>query len=203
MAINFTLLFIPCILFSYLFKYVQQCVQSTLHAAGIYTGYVQILELLYVYCAYFWESLDTFLALLWSRCDKMFSSYPQILGASMLKWSKPYQVPTDIGHHHTILGCGVCVCAHACVPASKHLTYLKLLRREGCFDGWLTGQYSGWLVWKKHGRMCVCLCDQCWWFRTTLTWMLEMACLQSTELQPNYGGSLITFNDNSKNFEGE
>ena len=33
--------------------------------------------------------------------------------------------------------------------------------------------------------------------------MLEMACLQSTELQPNYGDSLITFSDNSKNFESE
>jgi hypothetical protein len=44
---------------------------------------------------------------------------------------------------------------------------------------------------------------QCWWFRTTVTRMLEMACLQSTELQPSCGDSLITFSDYSKNFEGE
>lgn len=61
-AVNFTL-FIPCILYSYLSKCFQQCVQSTLNAAGIWTGFVQILELLYVFCAYFWESLDTFLVL--------------------------------------------------------------------------------------------------------------------------------------------
>jgi len=57
-AVNFTLLFLPCILFSYLSKYFQQCVQSALNAAGIWIGSVTILESLCVFCAYFWESLD-------------------------------------------------------------------------------------------------------------------------------------------------